>query len=248
MNDEIKLQDLLNIVLKKWWIVAICFFVAAVSAWIYTETCIAEQFTSSGSLYVNSKAFTASELHNEAYVSDANLVDLTTSVKLVDTYKAILSSTTFFKRVDESLRGKTELDYNYAALAGMVQYGSIEETEIIQVYATALNPQDAAAVCAAVLDEAPQAIIDIVEVGSVRTIDEASMPHGPSYPSAAKNTLLGAVLGIVIGLGIVFVLHYMDSTIQDIEDIETQYDMMVLGTIPDMQALKKHVKKEAERT
>lgn len=231
MEKEVNIQELISIILRKWWLVAVLAVVFGTSFFLYSKYIIPEQFTSYGSLYVNNKAQQIIKSYTDN--NTANLYDLTTSEKLVDTYKAILSSNNFFSLLKE----KTGTEYDIASLKKMVSYSSGEEIAIIDVYVTALSPKEAQKLCAAVLENANYAIMDIVEVGSVKTIDDATLPKSHSYPNVTKNTLMGILIGIIIACGIIFMMYYFDVKIKTVEDIESRFDLTVLGTIPNMEEI-----------
>lgn len=226
MEKEVDLQELMSIILRKWWLVAVLAVVFGTSLFLYSRYIIPEQFTSYGSLYVNNKAqhVIASYTDNNT----ANLYDMTTSEKLVDTYKAILSSNNFFSFLKE----KTGTKYDVSSLKKMVSYSSGEEVAIIDVYVTASSPKEAQKLCAAILENANYAIMDIVEVGSVKTIDDATLPTIHSYPNVKKNTLMGILIGIIVSCCIIFIMYYFNVKIKTVEDIQTRFDLTVLGTIP----------------
>lgn len=52
-------------------------------------------------------------------------------------------------------------------------------------------------------------------------------------PNTRINTLAGAILGFLIGLGIVFILEYLEAgIIRSAEDVDRALGMSVLGSIP----------------
>lgn len=229
MEKEIKIQDLISIVLRKWWMVGIFTFVFGVLFFVFSNFFVNEQFTSYGSLYVNNKAqevVISSTIENNT----ANLYDLTTADLLVETYKKILSSNNFF----ETIKKNIDTDYSAKQLKKLVRYESIEETNVIEVYAIGGTPESACALCGAVLKYANHAIMDIVEVGSVKIIDSATLPESRSYPSVTKNTMLGMILGFVLACAIIFMMYYFDVKIKTVDDITSRCDLVVLGVIPNM--------------
>lgn len=185
-------------------------------------------FTSNGTVYVDNKAqeIISSETENNT----ANLYDLTTAEMLVDTYIEVLSSNGFFELIKENI----DIAYEASDLRKLVQYSRVEETGVIHISATARTPEEANLICSAVLKYANYQIMNIMEVGSVRIIDKASMPTNHSYPNITGNTLLGMILGALIAFIIIFLINYFDVRIKDIEDIESKYGLVVLGTIPNM--------------
>ena len=227
LEKEITIQKLFQEILKRWWLVAVCVVLCGAIFFTYSSLFIQERFTSVGSVYVNNKA---DVIVGETENNTANLYDLTTAEMLVDTYIELFSSYGFYELIQE----KAELNYHPKALRAMTTFSRVEETGVIYVSVTAPNPKDAQLICAAVLKYANMHIKDIMEVGSVKVIDKASLPDSRSYPSVTKNTLLGIILGMLISFGIIFLMNYFDVHVRTVEDIENKYDLVVLGTIPNM--------------
>ncbi len=69
-------------------------------------------------------------------------------------------------------------------------------------------------------------------VGDLRVVDRAVPPESPVKPRTALNTLLGAVLGVMLGLGAVYTLEAVDTTFKTAEEAGEYLDLPVLATIP----------------
>ena len=227
LKKEITIQKIIQEMLKRWWLVATCVILCGVMFFGYSRFFITEMYTSRASIYVDSKATQVVETSEN---KTANLVELTTAEMLVDTYIEILSSNTFCALIKEKLNSP----YSTAAIKNMITYSRVEETGVVHISVQAPTQKDAYEICAAVLIYANKQIEDVMQVGSVRTIDNATMPRNPSYPSDSKNALIGVIVGLFLSLGIVFVINYFDVHIKTVEDIEDKYDLVVLGTIPNM--------------
>jgi succinoglycan biosynthesis transport protein ExoP len=72
---------------------------------------------------------------------------------------------------------------------------------------------------------------------NVQVTQEAIVPAVPSSPSTHRNAILGGVLGLLLGLGIVFLLERFDHRIRDPEEFEAIYHAPTLGTVPKSRAL-----------
>ena len=72
---------------------------------------------------------------------------------------------------------------------------------------------------------------------SAEVAQEATVPTSPSSPKTKTNTLLGAILGLLLGLGIAFLLERIDRRIRSPEDLETIYQAPMLGVVPKSSAL-----------
>jgi len=71
-----------------------------------------------------------------------------------------------------------------------------------------------------------------VGTNNVTVVDSALVPGAPFKPDLTLNLLLAAVLGLALGVGLVFFLEYLDDTIQHPEDMERVAHLPVLGVIP----------------
>jgi capsular exopolysaccharide synthesis family protein len=71
-----------------------------------------------------------------------------------------------------------------------------------------------------------------LEMGSGRVVSTAVVDIGPIAPKPVRNTGLGLVVGLAFGLGLAFLLEYLDNTIKSTEEAEKAYGAPVLGYIP----------------
>jgi polysaccharide biosynthesis transport protein len=70
-------------------------------------------------------------------------------------------------------------------------------------------------------------------VKSPATIYAKAEPESrPAKPNVAINLALGGILGIMFGLGLAFVLEYMDTTVKSLDDVERFLGVPVLAVIP----------------
>lgn len=63
---------------------------------------------------------------------------------------------------------------------------------------------------------------------------ELAQPGGAIYPNIRRSVLAAALLGLLIGVGLAFVLDHLDSTIKTAEDVERRLQAPVLGLIPTL--------------
>lgn len=63
----------------------------------------------------------------------------------------------------------------------------------------------------------------------------AQLPRAAVGVSVPQRTLLGAATGLMIGLGIAFLLEYLDDTIRTPEDVKRTLPVGVLGALPRLQ-------------
>jgi uncharacterized protein involved in exopolysaccharide biosynthesis len=75
-------------------------------------------------------------------------------------------------------------------------------------------------------------INEVMELGDIRIIDKALAPDEPIKPNQKLNLAIGGVLGVMLGVMLVFFMEYLDNTIKTADDIERYLGLPVLGLIP----------------
>jgi len=85
-------------------------------------------------------------------------------------------------------------------------------------------------------------INEAMELGDIRVIDEARIPKSPIKPNKKLNLAIGGILGLMLGVMLVFFMEYMDNTIKTEEDIERTLGLPVLGLIPKISSKNKRKK------
>jgi uncharacterized protein involved in exopolysaccharide biosynthesis len=75
-------------------------------------------------------------------------------------------------------------------------------------------------------------INEVMELGNISIIDNALAPDKPIKPRKILNLAIGGILGLMLGVMLVFFLEYMDNTIKNTEDVERILNLPILGVIP----------------
>ena len=75
-------------------------------------------------------------------------------------------------------------------------------------------------------------ILSQLQSGEVQLEQAAAAPTAPSSPKVMRNTVLGALLGLLIGLGAAFVLQRLDRRLREPSDLEDVYGVPLLGVVP----------------
>jgi tyrosine-protein kinase Etk/Wzc len=76
-------------------------------------------------------------------------------------------------------------------------------------------------------------IAEASRISNVRIVDPALPPRKPVKPKKKMNLLLGAILGLGLGVGIAFLREYLDHSVRTEEDL-AKFGLPVLSLVPSI--------------
>jgi polysaccharide biosynthesis transport protein len=99
----------------------------------------------------------------------------------------------------------------------------------------ALTPQEQSQPQGLALEERAQslALLAKLQTGNVSVAGQAGLPSAASSPKVTRDAALGAILGLLIGLGLALVLERTDRRIRDVSELEAIYELPLLATVPE---------------
>jgi len=75
-----------------------------------------------------------------------------------------------------------------------------------------------------------------LRTSNIKVVDRALVPGGPFTPNVRRNLLTALLLGLFGGLGLIFLVEYLDNTVKGPEDVEKLVGLPSLGIIPFLSA------------
>jgi polysaccharide biosynthesis transport protein len=68
--------------------------------------------------------------------------------------------------------------------------------------------------------------------GNVSTVEEARVPAEPIGPPRIRNIIIALLLSLAVGIGLAFLLDYLDDTLKSVEDVDRHLHLPTLALIP----------------
>ena len=99
--------------------------------------------------------------------------------------------------------------------------------------ATDEDPQQAAAIANTTVQVFKEDIPQLMNVDNVNVLSEAAVGSTPTQvsPKPLLNIAIALVVGLMVGVGLAFLLEYLDNTLKSEEDIESHLDLPVMGVV-----------------
>lgn len=227
-KHEIDVMQLLEMLLKRWWIIVLAVVLCVGSAFAYTKICVKPTYTSTTSLHVRGggnlniyQAILAGQYQSNDYphilYSNDTLTEAANNLNA------------------ESVANGGEAKYSASMLRNMVSYNIVDDSNIFEISVTGSDP-----------DETKLIADEISKVFKIRTakiskadisdMDVETAQRGTKNSSGmSRNVVIGAALGFIIGAGIAVLLGITNDVIYSDEWLLSKFkdSVPLLASIPD---------------
>ena len=76
-------------------------------------------------------------------------------------------------------------------------------------------------------------VVKDADVSNIRIVEKAFLPLDPVKPKKKLNLALSVIFGLMTGVGLAFLLEYMDRSLRTEEDVQRYMDLPVLSVVPE---------------
>lgn len=219
MEETISIKDIFQTLKKRWKLITLLTVIAALISGSISYFLLTPVYQSSTQILVNQK-------------QSKNPLDSTqiqSNIDMINTYSVIIKSPAILEKVIDEL----ELDQSVDQLNQKITINSQENSQVFTLTVQDSNPSKAVEIANAVSTTFQKEIKDIMNVDNVSILAKAEIKENPApvKPNPLLNIAIAVVVGLMAGIGLAFLLEYMDNTIRDEKDIETLLDLPLLGSI-----------------
>lgn len=233
--EEINLRDLFLYFISKIFIVIITFVIAVSTSIVYSKFVKVPKYNSYTTIVLTRSGDSTNE-QNASITQN----DITLNQKLVATYREIIKSRRVLGQVKENLG----LDISVGELSSNISVTNPDSTELIKITVSGKNKEEVKDITNEIARVFSKEIEEIYDIKNVSIIDTAIEANSPYNMNIVKETLIASVIGIVLGLGIVFIMFYFDTTIKNAEEISEKVGLPLLGVVPKVDTGKKKKNKK----
>lgn len=157
-----------------------------------------------------------------------NYNDLLMYQNSVKTYAALATS----RKVSDDVISKLNLNMDTATLISMISATPNANTEFLTLTVKAKDKETSVKIANQLAQSLKKVSQDIKKQDSVNLVDDAQLPTQPDSPKPKLNIVIAFFLGLMVSVGVVLLLEYLDNTVKTQDDIESLLGIPTIGLIP----------------
>jgi capsular polysaccharide biosynthesis protein len=220
MEETISLRELFETLKKRLALIIIITVIATATSGVVSYFFLTPIYQASTQILVNQ-----SKSEQQMY----NYNEVQTNIQLINTYSVIIKSPAILELVIKEL----DLDQTVTELQEKIQVASEKDSQVATITVQDPDPQRAADIANTIASVFKQEIVKIMNVDNVTILSKAEVGDQPTpvKPKPALNMAIAFVVGLMTGVGIAFLLEYLDNTMKTEQDIEKLLELPVLGVV-----------------
>lgn len=221
MEETISLKELFDTLKKRFALIISITLIAMIVSGVVSYFIITPEYKSSTQILVNQKKDDSSSVINSGEVQ--------ANVQMISTYSVILKSAAILNIVKEELN----LDMSVSELNSKITVESAQNSQVMTLSVTDADPTVALQIANKTAEVFEKEIKNIMSIDNVTVLPlaEDQENQAPISPNPPLNIAIAAVVGVMIGIGLAFLLEYLDNTLKTEQDIEKLLGLPVLGAI-----------------
>ncbi|PFT58450.1 YveK family protein [Priestia megaterium] len=220
MEETISLRELFAVLRKRLWLIVLITIIAATVSAVISFFVLTPVYESKTQILVN-QAKNDQQLYNPQVVQ--------TNVQLINTYNDIITSPAILDKVIKELK----LDTSVGDLSGQIQVTSAQDSQVAQIVVQDTSAKRAADIANTTASVFQKQVPKLMNVDNVKVLSRAALGENPSpiKPQPLMNVAIAIVVGLMVGVGLSFLLEYLDNTLKTEQDIENILELPVMGVI-----------------
>lgn len=220
MEETISLQDLFKTIRKRLGLIALLTILAITIAGVISFLVLTPVYQTSTEILVNQSPAETGQLTNQ---------NIQTDLQLINTYSGIIKSPAILDQVVEEMN----LDMTTDQLTSKITVSNADQSQIVNITVQDEDPAMAVEIANTTASVFENDIQELMNVDNVTILSPAVLKENPSpvAPNPMLNMAIAAVVGLMLGVGIAFLMEYLDTTMKDQQDIEDVLGLPLLGIV-----------------
>ncbi|GGI16696.1 YveK family protein [Gottfriedia solisilvae] len=164
------------------------------------------------------------------YETSSKLIVNATSPEMMNTLLVMIKEPSLLQNVVDDL----DLKVSAEELSKQIFPESIGGSSIVRISVVYSDPELAVEIANSTANAFVNQIPQILGFKDTRVLSEGQINSNPINDDLLKNILLGLLVGLIAGVGYVFLLDFLDDSVRSEQDVEVLIGIPVLGVISKM--------------
>ena len=224
-EQVISLSEIFEALKKRWIMIVAITLTATIISGVISFFVIDPVYEASTKVFIGKE-----ESDDAAY----NSSDINMYQQLLKTYAQTIKTRDL---VNRAISGVNYNDLEISSILDSITVNPIASTQILEIKYKSKDQNEAKDILKSVIDEFIATAKELVPNGNVRVIEEVELPENPVSPNKKMNIAIAFLLGLMVSIGLVFLLEYLDNTYKNKDQLEKELGIQVLGAIPDIESI-----------
>ena len=223
MNEEIiRIEDIVDVLTKRWKMILSITLAATLISAVVSFFLIAPKYEAGTKLFIGKEN---TQTQDQSY----NNNDVQMYQKLLKTYAEVIMTKDLVGQAVES----SDLDLNAEDVLKSLTVTPRADTQILEISYINVDPVIAQEVVESVTENFINYSTELIPNGNVKIIESVRVPEKPVSPNKKMNIAIAFLLGLMVSIGLSFLIEFMDNTFKTKEHIENILDLPAIGVIPN---------------
>lgn len=217
MDDRlIDIKEILDLLKSKLWIILLAIMITT-GFGVYKAINMTESYQGSSKIFVGK---------GDSLLNYYPEIEIKYYSDLMNTFNEVIKIGDLLDNILKS----SNIDKTAAEVGAGITITGAEKSPIFTVTYSSPNQDNMKEIINAVANEFSNYIKKMLPETDIKIIDEVRV--SPIIPNKKKVIMVAFIVGIIISIGIIFVLDYLDDTIKSKEKLEKLLPIPVLGELP----------------
>ncbi|MEH7493785.1 YveK family protein [Neobacillus niacini] len=203
---EINLLELFNVIKRRFLVIAVITILAGIVGMLINNTSIVPLYQSSSRIIIGADEESRKTL--QVIVRDSAILDLVVK--------------------------ELNLSKSAEALAGQISVASVDGSQVVSISVVDTDPNQAAVIADTTAKIFQEEVPKIVGQDYIRSLSKAKVNPLPINPKDNNKVFMAIIGGLVVGIGLAFLLESLDDRIRSEKEIESMLGVQVLGRVSKM--------------
>lgn len=225
MEETISLKEIFQTLKDRFQLIIFITLSIVLLTGLFTYFIVTPIYQSSAQILINQS--------QDANQQGIDVNQVRTNVELINTYSVIIKSPTILDNVNKELK----LNMSSGELEGKVEVTSEQNSQVVNVTVNDTDPKRATLIANTIAETFQEKVPRIMNIDNVNILSKAKVVENPApvKPKPLLNMAIGLVVGVMLAVGIAFLLEYLDNTIKTEDEIMKLLEVPVLGVIAKME-------------